>query len=47
VLDKNPSLLKYPIPIKGKEFIELKSSSDFKQYIKPDSAGIVKPYKKN
>ncbi len=47
VLNKNPSLLKYAIIIKGKEFIELKSASDFKQYMEPDSAGIEKPYKKD
>lgn len=45
VLDKNPSLLKFPILIKGKKFIELKSASDFKQYMEPDSAGLDKPYK--
>lgn len=47
VLNKNPSLLKNAIIIKGKEFIELKSASDFKQYMEPDSTGIGKPYKKN
>ncbi|SEL01011.1 Arsenate reductase, glutaredoxin family [Maribacter orientalis] len=47
VLNKNPSLLKNAIIIKGKEFIELKSASDFKQYMEPDSTGIEKPYKKN
>lgn len=47
VLDKSPHLLKYPIVIKGKDFIELKSASDFKQYMEPDSAGLDKPYKKN
>ncbi|SNR59478.1 Arsenate reductase, glutaredoxin family [Maribacter sedimenticola] len=46
VLDKNPSLLKYPIVIQGKKFIELESASDFKQYMKPDSAGLEKPYRK-
>lgn len=45
ILDKNPSLLKNAIVIKGKEFIELTSASDFKQYMDPDSAGIEKPYK--
>ncbi|TLP70623.1 arsenate reductase family protein [Maribacter sp. ACAM166] len=47
VLDKNPSLLKYPILIKGKTCIELKSASDFIQYMEPDSAGIDKPYNKD
>ncbi|WP_339835800.1 hypothetical protein [uncultured Maribacter sp.] len=47
VLDKNPSLLKNAIIIKGKEFIELKSASDFIQYMEPDSKGIDKPYKKD
>ena len=47
VLHKNPSLLKYPIIVKGKEFIELKSASDFKHYMEPDSAGLEKPYKKD
>lgn len=46
VLDKNPSLLKYPIVIKGTTFLELKSASDFKQYMNPDSAGLDKPYNK-
>jgi arsenate reductase-like glutaredoxin family protein len=40
VLDKNPSLLKNAIIIKSNKFIELKSASDFKQYMEPDSAGI-------
>ena len=47
VLDKNPSLLKYAIIIKGKEFVELRSASDFKQYMEPDSAGIEKPYNRD
>ena len=46
VLNKNPSLLKYPILVKGKKIIELKSASDFKHYMEPDSAGIEKPYNK-
>ncbi|WP_405411822.1 arsenate reductase family protein [Maribacter sp. Asnod1-A12] len=45
ILDKNPSFLKNAIVIKGKEFIELTSASDFKQYMDSDSAGIEKPYK--
>ena len=46
VLNKNPSLLKHPILVKGDTFIELKSASDFKQYMEPDSAGLEKPYNK-
>ena len=46
VLNKNPSLLKHPILVKGNTFIELKSASDFKQYMEPDSAGLKKPYNK-
>lgn len=45
ILDKNPSFLKNAIVIKGKDFVELTSASDFKQYMDPDSAGIKKPYK--
>ena len=45
VLNKNPSLLKYPIVVKGKDFIELESASDFKHHMEPDSAGLEKPYK--
>ena len=45
ILNKNPSFLKNAIVIKGKDFIELTSASDFKQYMDPDSAGIEKPYK--
>ena len=47
VLDNNPSLLNNAVIIIGKEFIELKSASDFKQYMEPDSAGVEKPYKKH
>lgn len=47
VLNKNPSLLKHPIVIKGDEYIELTSASDFKQYMEPDSAGLEKPYNKD
>ena len=47
VLNVNPSFLKHPIVINGTEFIELKSASDFKQYMEPDSAGLKKPYKKD
>ncbi len=46
VLDKNPSLLKYPILVKNEKFIELESASDFKQHMEPDSAGLDKPYNK-
>lgn len=46
VLNKNPSLLKYPILVKGKKIIELKGASDFKHYMEPDSAGLEKPYNK-
>jgi arsenate reductase-like glutaredoxin family protein len=46
ILNKNPSLLKYPIIVIGEEFIELKSASDFKHYMEPDSAGLEKPYNK-
>tara|TARA_R110000765_G_scaffold31841_6_gene74250 strand:+ start:2599 stop:3009 length:411 start_codon:yes stop_codon:yes gene_type:complete len=45
ILNKYPSFLKNAIVIKGEEYIELTSASDFKQYIDPDSAGIEKPYK--
>lgn len=45
ILNKNPSFLKNAIVIKGKDFIELTSASDFKHYMDPDSAGIEKPYK--
>ena len=44
ILNKNPKLLKYPIIVKGEECIELKSASDFKHHMEPDSAGIDKPY---
>lgn len=44
ILNKNPVLLKNAIVIKGENFIELTSASDFKQYMDPDSAGIDKPY---
>lgn len=47
VLNKNPSLLKHPIIVTGDTFIELKSASDFKQYMEPDSAGLPKPYNKD
>ncbi len=45
ILNKYPSFLKNAIVIKGEEYIELTSASDFKQYMDPDSAGIEKPYK--
>jgi len=45
ILDKNPKFLKNAIIIKGEDYIELTSSSDYKQYMDPDSAGIEKPYK--
>ncbi|WP_299798927.1 hypothetical protein [uncultured Maribacter sp.] len=45
ILNKNPSFLKNAIVIKGEDFIELTSASDFKKYMDPDSTGIEKPYK--
>ncbi|SIQ01275.1 arsenate reductase family protein [Maribacter ulvicola] len=45
ILDKNPRFLKNAIVIKGENYIELTSASDYKQYMDPDSAGIEKPYK--
>lgn len=47
VLNKNPSLLKYPIIIKGDKYIELTSASDFKHHMDSDSAGLDKPYQKD
>lgn len=47
VLNKNPSLLKYPILVKSGQYIELKSASDFKHHMDPDSAGLDKPYQKD
>ena len=35
-----PIVLKYPIAIIGKEFVQLKSPSDFVKYIDADTKGI-------
>lgn len=42
ILENNPRLLKYPILINGNEYIQIKNGAEFKQYIKPDSAGLEK-----
>ncbi len=40
ILDKMPIVLNYPIAIIGKEFVQLKSPSDFVKYIDADTKGI-------
>ncbi|WP_339708380.1 hypothetical protein [uncultured Kriegella sp.] len=46
ILEKKPSVLAFPIVIKGDFFLVIKSPSDYVKFIENDSAGIDKPYKK-
>ncbi|SDM19878.1 arsenate reductase family protein [Kriegella aquimaris] len=44
ILEKKPSVLAYPIVIKGNVFLPIKNPSDYVKFIENDSAGIDKPY---
>ena len=42
ILEKKPSVLAYPIVIKGNNFLAIKNPSDYVKFIENDSAGIKK-----
>ncbi|QLG44994.1 arsenate reductase family protein [Costertonia aggregata] len=42
ILENEPHLLKYPVIINGKKYIQVQSAAEFKKYIEPDSAGLEK-----
>lgn len=42
ILEHEPQLLKCPIVIDGNDYLWIKSTAEFKEYLGPDSAGLEK-----
>ncbi|WP_158850341.1 arsenate reductase family protein [Algibacter sp. L1A34] len=42
ILVNEPQLLKYPVVLDGKNYLQIKSVAEFKKYIEPDSVGLEK-----
>ncbi|WP_148229665.1 arsenate reductase family protein [Cellulophaga algicola] len=42
ILDKNPTLVQFPVLVFGENYYQLTSGADFKKYLEANSAGIDK-----